>query len=99
MSKALPRDPGEPDLHYRYRWVDSLPREDDEPENLKALRQMLAKTPEKFYTLYAEQQKRFDIIKADAAASQAKKIATPKMEPCETLVAQMINEWHEKGVA
>jgi hypothetical protein len=90
------RKKGESDLLYRYRWVDTVDPVVGEPDNLLPLRQMLFKTPEKFYALYAEQQRRYEegLEKEKERARKAKKVEEElPVEACEVLVAKMLDEW------
>ncbi len=89
--KSLPREDLEPELHYRYRWASSTPYHPGEPETLAAFRTMLAGNPEKFYGMFAQQQERFDKIKAEEAAK--KKPDEDSGEPCEVLVRRMLEDF------
>ncbi len=95
---------GEPELLYRYRWVDTVGVVDDEPDSLIPLRQMLYESPAKFYSLYAEQQKRFDDVRAAARAVREKEPVVVEVESevpldaCADLVTQMLDEWDRHKV-
>jgi hypothetical protein len=88
------REAGEPELHYRYRWVDTTEAEDGEPATLIPLRQMIYESPAKFYTLYAEQQRRWDEIKKEQVVKEA--AAEVPLDACHVLVSQMIDEWERR---
>ncbi len=100
-AKGPKREPGEPELHWRYRWVDTLPQADDEPDTLIPFRQMQYKNPERFYALYAEQQRRYDELKAKKKAEKeavegvvsGKAVVEIPLDECERLVGQMLDQW------
>lgn len=53
---------GEPDLHFCCRWVLERTFHPNEPPKLKGLRDILEKTPERFYAIFQKEKDRFEVI-------------------------------------
>lgn len=96
---------GEPDLHFCCRWVLERSFHPNEPPKLKGLRDILEKTPERFYAIFQKEKDRFEVIldrqdeldakraaEAKALAKEETATADAGTEKCLELLAKLIGE-------
>ncbi len=95
----------EPDLHFMCRWVIERAYHPREPENLKGFREMLEKSPERFYSIYQKEKDRYEAIldhwdevdakkeaEAKALAKEETAPADVGTEKCLELLGKLIGE-------